>query len=1809
MCIFSHKNVILKGQQISLDHFGYVEDPNNDRIWKSLRILVGMLGCRLCANPELWPLLDHHDFLTVGEGRLSDFSPQYTGIAWILFAFTGRNAGNADAPLRSDGFVLFCQWRHREDIEGVPGHDPRLPLVLTTLADKIRSQFMRNRAMRKKHPEDYWLWLYNRHFGPAYDNHGNIARTPLLSGLDTLSLSTESDSTVNDTVQDSTRRVVPSAHQSTVVDSAWGALASGLYLAITKQQQPAEWPFSSISYDFEKGSVAGVGLLERKLSAALDFTPTHFWVSPEQGRKGGEAYQAKENLKKHLNERLRNLQAKHDACDENNALREFLEKRMEIVHGRLKTLQAIEIVSPRQTRDPVKVAKEIALETNDFLRILFIAAACLIFLLGVFGWHQFGYQTEYFQDYMDRGGGPVGLRKLDGIPSYLKLCESLQYFIYQKTGRKLPMFPVFSPNETCYRFTCKGLKGLFGDPIVHEVVRIEGKGDVMEYSGVDYVPYCIYYSNYRDENGTPVGQGEISGDQLANIKNCYRFTFKGRTAEGKTKISEISHIEEGDSTVEYLNNEYTSFNIFYDDYITKNSIPQGITRLTPEQTKNMFRHYVFTYKGCTNTGEKILRSVSICNSLGYLAKLPDEIPIVYPLKRHSKCTFHYSDDQYLDKIKRYDSYGKHIDTLIFSIEDQDIVITIKEADDSRLKKVCEYFPTIEFFNSKSIDYQKKVKKMNIKRDSLGRLSSCRYYQSDGKTLAIGKYGENGYQLVYDNDKIKEIILLIDFKNIISLSSEIDEYISFRQYGWRNYYNQNGRIETQESIRLNIKNNEKEVISSYSFEDYDQWGNCQRFFYHNDSGNVSIDKSGVASAKINYDSGMLKCITYFDANKDPTTKKIEYIDYVESEEILNYSQIINIDGSIDHEPFEILDNIYRDEAFFLTRSTYESKSHHASLIFDSQEIIDIEKLQGIHKKKYEYDDIGRINKICYYDKTNLTVPFFIEKIVRIYWEDISFHLKNGKIWPIEKMVVAFYQKDNKPIAIPDFGHKREYNFDHVGNIKKVLMFDLENINNPSTVEFLEDYDKNNNISKKQKLINEGETGIYETWEYNNLEDGKIEVRHSYQTRENKPQIIKMKGIGYEQITYNEYYKPISMKAYNIKNEPCFTDKNYHEIRFHYDNAGFIKEISFYGLDNKQKILCKGDKLAGEKSFHCLRLTNDANGHVLDESYYDTNNNLLFQDTLGYAKKTYYYDLEGRCIEEHYFDENGFSCIKDIKDIFMGRYTGRRIESNPDDPDGEKWIFWKLDGNKEILLYNGKGNCTSKELVQENGHLVNDENGVPVYIYDYAYDEKNHRKIVSVRYYDKDKKTPIFDKQETAGNNVEFNEKMQIEKVTYIGLDGSTKSDKRNIASIKFEYDIYGFQSKQYYFDEKMNRTMSTEIIDRTMSTERIGGWISEYDRQGHQLKKCFIDDKDRLISNGIAIIKYQYDDKSGRLIRERYYNAKEESTVDNDGISGRKYIYKNNKNGYEIEECKIDQNDNLTLGKSNWAIHHSKFNNKGLKISDKYLNENRELITTIEKNNNYKTDFLILSSKDMNGFFDPNIKYIALKFNDFNTITEEHLLSEEYKCIECIYGWAIKQYEYNQNNELEKVSFWDKDKKNLVNSKEVGYSYVTRDITRKDGKIIEIIKFYNNEKNAVTWTDHKFKFFCIKYIYDNLGQLTNIEFFDPFGKPISIHNETLISKISISYDSNGLCRNISYYDDHNNLTMCNYNNISFSCVKIDYKQDNNYEISLFDKDMNYIKNQFNNLKDNEYRAFNDIIFDKYLIIGKNKTVFNPNIILN
>ena len=315
------------------------------------------------------------------------------GSVWILFAIKEQLA-DLPVPFRKDGFLLPFEWRNGAEITE---HSPLLPEALRDLADKVKAQFCGEAAN---------FYLYP-------------------------------DSCFQDQVDFS----MP----NTSFESGWGALVSGLYLALHPKTLLVEWPFSSIQYDFANKKMDKVGHLEEKLTLAASFKAEEFAVAPCQYK---EAVHSLAKLQD-------NLPRKHP-------------------------IQKMKIFMAKNSRNIEKTAAHIVRcnqhNWQRLIRNVSIVLLLLAIIAGVTYWdHNYREYTKYYIHYTEKGGIPVGIFELNS-PDDIKAAHCA--FIY------------------------RGRTALFGERILRKVEVRDPAGHLSE---IDRK--CLDYENVQnlhytvDENG------------------------------------------------------------------------------------------------------------------------------------------------------------------------------------------------------------------------------------------------------------------------------------------------------------------------------------------------------------------------------------------------------------------------------------------------------------------------------------------------------------------------------------------------------------------------------------------------------------------------------------------------------------------------------------------------------------------------------------------------------------------------------------------------------------------------------------------------------------------------------------------------------------------------------------------------------------------------------------------------------------------------------------------------------------------------------------------------------------------------------------------------------------------------------------------------------------------------------------------------------------------------------------------------------------------------------------------------------------
>lgn len=165
---------------------------------------------------------------SVEKTPLSSLKPE-RGAVWVLFAYKGRWTG-LPAPFRKHGVMLPFGWEKSDGTED----ESMVPQPLCDLAEKVKEQL--------GCADESWRLTVPKYFGGDVDLR--------LAGA--------------------------------TYDSAWGALASGLYLALNPQVGMVDWPFSSVAFDFKRKEPKAVGELEAKIGVVASMRAEELAVAPVQ---------------------------------------------------------------------------------------------------------------------------------------------------------------------------------------------------------------------------------------------------------------------------------------------------------------------------------------------------------------------------------------------------------------------------------------------------------------------------------------------------------------------------------------------------------------------------------------------------------------------------------------------------------------------------------------------------------------------------------------------------------------------------------------------------------------------------------------------------------------------------------------------------------------------------------------------------------------------------------------------------------------------------------------------------------------------------------------------------------------------------------------------------------------------------------------------------------------------------------------------------------------------------------------------------------------------------------------------------------------------------------------------------------------------------------------------------------------------------------------------------------------------------------------------------------------------------------------
>lgn len=430
--------------------------------------------------------------------------------------------------------------------------------------------------------------------------------------------------------------------------------------------------------------------------------------------------------------------------------------------------------------------------------------------------------------------------------------------------------------------------------------------------------------------------------------------------------------------------------------------------------------------------------------------------------------------------------------------------------------------------------------------------------------------------------------------------------------------------------------------------------------------------------------------------------------------------------------------------------------------------------------------------------------------------------------------------------------------------------------------------------KYTMKNDSHGNLLERWSYNidgNLTEGNAGyageksdydslgnvIRWVIYGTDRKP-IENEDGVCGLELKYDERGLTILRKYLGADLKPCYNNNHVCIAVYDYDKRGNTTRIAFYDQEQK-KLECSDENVAG------WNLKYDDNGNEVERVFFNEKDEICEVDG-GYARLVRTYDEHGHLASDRYYNVNG-QLVKvgnSAGNDYVNDVRGNTLVHMPIGPDGNQAA-----GLLETRYkYDKYDNVTEIAYFDHGAAVVNYDN---IHKTVKAYDSRNQE--IEAKYYGVDGNLTLSKKDGIAILRNEFDQKGNRVKAYYYGTDSKPIESKEGWASSTYEYNAFGYVTKQCFFDIKGGPTNPAKMVP-------VG--ICKYDARNNMTYIAALDGKGNYIINpntGWAICRREYDKKSQQTM-EAYYDEHDKPTLCEDGHHKKTYVY--DKHGNVIEEA-------------------------------------------------------------------------------------------------------------------------------------------------------------------------------------------------------------------------------------------------------------------------------------------------------------------
>ena len=604
---------------------------------------------------------------------------------------------------------------------------------------------------------------------------------------------------------------------------------------------------------------------------------------------------------------------------------------------------------------------------------------------------------------------------------------------------------------------------------------------------------------------------------------------------------------------------------YYKDYVEYYGVAKGIDGLSSREMSHREHSYRF------ESSRWKVRRVTLVNSQGKtIAHNEDD---EYANNRYSDVYYYYGDGKKLDYKKVYDEHGK----LLYKIDYDDNmkVATFKYDDEHGTAKRLQPY---EIAPSDVDDLNRcSITRYLLTYDKKGLLQRVEYATGEENT-PVGD-ANNIYGVAYSYDKkgrVTEVRFVGREGEVMSSNTGIA--IKQYEYDKHNDWTQVRYLSVDEQLLQDEHN--CPIVKM----EYDKWGNriAERYYMVDGVTPLLRDDVKTCGFEYEYDNNgcrvLQRCI---DGEGNMMTSELGYAQvrmtynddaFLIQTDYLNEDNKRVYNANLGNAPASQVKYTYNEKGLEMSRARFDAREQR------------LEDASGIHKYEYQYDSVGNLVKVLYYNKDEKPAHYRgLYSSATIAYDDL-YRCKE----------IAFYNDNGQLTPCEDGFAKCEYTYDKTGNITQIEFYGTDG----------------------KTHVNSHEGYAVQKIAYDNL--GHIKTIHYYDAA----------------------MKPSVPQGYFAKEYVYDSNTNFTTQEKFYNAAGAVSTVNHYTYDNNGNLTASWTvNGAGTLLGTVEKYEYDGHHRVCKVYNTDLSGKKVNAVGLSYCETLKKYDARGNITEETFLDVNG------------------------------------------------------------------------------------------------------------------------------------------------------------------------------------------------------------------------------------------------------------------------------------------------------------------------------------------------------------------------------------------------------------------------------------------------------------------------------------------------------------------------------------------------------------------------------------------